>query len=793
MVRGGHGYRDGHILLEGTPGNGLIAKFFTSERGEPGGGEVVSVVVDPPGNGYTSGGIATLVYTNPTSGTASTKAMGNTVTDVRRLNFTSLSATPSTYMNRCTAGIVQAPQGQAPGFLASYRVPDSLRGNIGSVCIGSATSNGGCFRRLANHGVGVGSKPQLVVRQTSITSVRVKSGASLRGCGAPVQGSGCPAGLGRLVGSPKGAGGGGGFVACFDGIHSNFTGGGGIHDNITVVSGGWEWEQPPHVWPSDPACRCGTGIHDITFNSGPGGYPRSSGGPLIVVGGTSGSGFLASFTTNDGGFVSGVNVADGGQGYASSPEGSISIVACPSGTTFDPLCGAAGGCKYQGGLSELQTSYPELAILQRDALSGCFAFPLVQISFSFGKAGGGSEAAGNFEECLEAEFDQDQCRCGSGIAEVAMVAEGSGYVDGVLLAKQELKTPDCMCDENTTTVDLDTGNLTAIDCVAWEQMGRPSYCVPAGNGFVGSLFNASSSFPSSNFSVLDPGTGYNESYTSVGVAFASITRYVSFSSPLLFSSLRFLFSVASSSSFPALFPFFYCDPLSSILVSTFLSLPWPTSVTIMIMHASFPTSPFLLPNFEIRCDNGTGIVRSDCMQDGTVTSIVATLQTLDGIPGESVGKLLSDCSGVCTTGSGLNGTCYLDDAGNLEIEIENHGTGYDAPPIIWCENLAEAASTPAPTAHRSFGRRDLSSATIPGPWYELEGTVARGAVFTFKLGNASGIPGSHDGKHNTQKKFSIGAHAYIPACLFHNKHSHKLEQKGVRASACVGARRHGRS
>ena len=153
--------------------------------------------------------------------------------------------------------------------------------------------------------------------------------------------------------------------------------------------------------------------------------------------------------------MSKVEVLDAGIGYAGDI---VELIACPIAccSMHDEIC-----C--------LET--PTDAVCRLD--KGKMAIQDAQITGEVGLRGG--VAGNNFDRCLEAVIDRSSCKCGSGIEDVQLVLEGSGFVNGVLAAYLNLPNE---CDEKSIceTKSINTTNKTFINITTCKPLAPPNFC-----------------------------------------------------------------------------------------------------------------------------------------------------------------------------------------------------------------------------------------------------------------------------------------------------------------------------
>jgi hypothetical protein len=212
-------------------------------------------------------------------------------------------------MQGCQSGIiVGASAGADKGLLALYRganTSDALNGSrMTDVCFGSYARSGAgnqlrCVQNLEQHGTGMVDRPTLLVRETRITGVRVRSNATVTCPRVPTDFFAKRTCVGLVAQTTATAG---FFDACF-------TPNSDIDQNsrppslsFTLKNGGYGWMQPPKIWPATAECRCGTGLTAFHFDEVTGrgsGYAPEYGGTLTVVSAPPGAeGFAGTFMTD---------------------------------------------------------------------------------------------------------------------------------------------------------------------------------------------------------------------------------------------------------------------------------------------------------------------------------------------------------------------------------------------------------------------------------------------------------------------------------------------------------------
>jgi len=678
----GDGYINGFVAMIGRHGSNFEGRYEVNSNGS-----ITNVFVDNAGRSYTSGqfnlfyGISddSVSLLPPTEVEQplirSDKVMTGTISRVFDYPFLDLLRTPDSVLVGCESGHIEVDSSSGgSGFKAEYSVKKFGHG-FDKMCIGILDDQtGACHPRLDNHGASYTSRPQVRLVESSIQAVKIKSApsGSIRGCNvtnATLQayGNGLQSG---------------GFRATY-----SIVPGGSIGD-IKIESAGRGYETQPSIYPTDPACVCGSGIGKVSIvfaGSGyRGTYSNDTAGFFVVNNSWSnpGIGFKATFGTDVTGGVTNIRVVDAGDGYEGDE---IKLVACPVAccAIFDEACCIviSNGASCKNGILEADVK--------------------AEVGFRGGVAGN------NFDRCLEPVIDRSSCRCGSGVEEVHVVDAGSGFIDGVLMAYESL--PGECFDPNawdttfnsskTYLVHLPSGSNMTVTCSAancscstggmsstispWNKdcgcgcrpapWMRPHYCNISGKGFA------------ATFKVLP-----------VHANFTNVTgkpRNVS-------------------------------GPISGAKIVT----------TGRGYNRSHLNIQMLYPG-SVRCDNGTGDVSTSCEQANTISEVFLQGKTNSMFTLPKYYSLLwnesycwSSCQAIKNcTGSGfsarlvfgnitrVSGTYepWVDMSTIIRADITNHGKGYDpsSPPQIECTLNAEFKIPLAAPAPPCFANGTLINCT----------------------------------------------------------------------------------
>ena len=519
----GEGYIDGFVAMIGGQGSSFEGRAEVSSSGS-----IAKTVVVNAGDSYTSGQMK-IFYSVPSAAAPqveqplirSDKVMTGTISRVFDYPFLDLMSTPHSVLVGCESGHVEVDSSSGGnGFRAEYSVK-KFGHMFEKLCIGVLDpQTGACDPRLDNHGANYTSRPRVRLVETSIQVVRIKSGpgASIRGC--------------NVTNATLQAYGGGlqsrGFRATYSVL------GGGSIDEIKIESAGRGYETEPSIYPTDPACMCGSGIGEVSIVSAGSGYRGTYSNDtagFFVVGPNSrpnpGAGFKAIFGTGVSGQLMNIRIVDAGDGYAGDE---VELVACPVAccALFDETCCLAisSGASCKNGILEAEVR--------------------AEVGFRGGVAGK------NFDRCLEPVIDRSSCRCGSGVAEIEVVDAGSGYINGVLAVSESLPSAcydPCLVavsandtksrNATNTTNSINATNQTnatsnnqpAVECLPWK---RPHYCNISGEGFAATFHvlpvhgndteRRKLSGPISGAKIVTMGRGYNSSHLSIQILYPGAVR-----------------------------------------------------------------------------------------------------------------------------------------------------------------------------------------------------------------------------------------------------------------------------
>jgi hypothetical protein len=457
----GEGYIDGFVAMIGGQGSNFEGRAEVSSSGS-----IAKTVVVNAGDSYTSGQMK-IFYSVPSAAAPqveqplirSDKVMTGTISRVFDYPFLDLMSTPHSVLVGCESGHVEVDSSSGGnGFRAEYSVK-KFGHMFEKLCIGVLDhQTGACDPRLDNHGANYTSRPRVRLVETSIQVVRIKSGpgASIRGC--------------NVTNATLQAHGGGlqsrGFRATYSVL------GGGSIDEIKIESAGRGYETEPSIYPTDPACMCGSGIGEVSIVSAGSGYRGTYSNDtagFFVVGPNSrpnpGAGFKAIFGTAVSGQLMNIRIVDAGDGYAGDE---VELVACPVAccALFDETCCLAisSGASCKNGILEAEVR--------------------AEVGFRGGVAGK------NFDRCLEPVIDRSSCRCGSGVAEIQVVDAGSGYINGVLAVSESLPSAcydPCLvalsandtksrnATNTTNSINHWCNSQCAIDCVTRSEDNQTIY------------------------------------------------------------------------------------------------------------------------------------------------------------------------------------------------------------------------------------------------------------------------------------------------------------------------------